>query len=90
MDEYSAAIQQAQSELTPLRSVLESIDDVSSVARLEEVLLSLEVIAVDMRARTQKMNFRELLLHAKHRAVHARRKVMDVLGSRLFQGLPWK
>ena len=83
LDEYRAAIEQARLELDRLRVVLEAIDDVSSAVCLEEVDLTLKLIASDMRDRSARWDAREQLAELGRSWSGCRRRAAAWLVGRL-------
>jgi hypothetical protein len=89
LHEYRAALHQARAELARLRPAVEASHDVSLSARLEEIDLSLEMIASDMHARTLSLNLRERLATLRQRLWRARRGLSTLVIGRLMGGFPW-
>lgn len=89
LDEYRAAIEQARIELGHLRPALEASDDVSSAARLEEVVLSLKLIAFDMQTRMQPGPSTERLSVFRLRVIRGARSLKVSIVDRLLGGVPW-
>jgi hypothetical protein len=90
LDEYRAAIEQARAELDRLRPVLAAIDDVSSAARLEEVDLSLLLIASNMLAHSAGGHaIRARLAELRRRMKARRQRASAWLIGRVLGELPW-
>jgi hypothetical protein len=89
LDEYRAAIEQSRLELDRLRVVLEAIDDVSSAVCLEEVDLTLKLLASDMRDRSARWDGREQLAALARSWSGCRRRAAAWLVGRLAGPFPW-
>jgi hypothetical protein len=89
LDEYRAAIEQARLELDHLRGALAAIDDVSASVRLEEVDLTLQLIASDMGDRSARWDAREQLAELGRGWSGCRRRAAAWLAGRLAGPFPW-
>lgn len=89
LDEYRAAIEQARVELDRLRVPLAAIDDVSSAACLEEVDLTLKLIASDMNDRSVRWDARAQLARLGRTWSACRRRAGAWLVGRLAGAFPW-
>lgn len=89
LDEYSAAIEQARVELHRLRPLAEAAEDESFSACLEEVDLSLQMIASDMRTRMQRVNWHEWLAGLRGQVIGRARAMTNSVIARVLGGVPW-